>query len=71
MSEPFFATVNEDGILEIPKEILDEYGWELGTELDIEVLDNGNIKLSLHTPPSEDQWPPKYFSALAETLNTK
>jgi bifunctional DNA-binding transcriptional regulator/antitoxin component of YhaV-PrlF toxin-antitoxin module len=55
MNEPLFATVNEDGILEIPKEILDEYGWELGTEFNMEVLDNGNIKLTLHDPTEEDQ----------------
>lgn len=55
MSEPFFATMGEDGLLEIPQKILDEYGWELGTELCMELLDNGDIKLTPHNPSEEDQ----------------
>jgi bifunctional DNA-binding transcriptional regulator/antitoxin component of YhaV-PrlF toxin-antitoxin module len=53
MSEPFFATVSEDGFIEIPPEILEEYGWELGTELDVDTLENGNIRIRLHTPSDE------------------
>ena len=55
MSEPFFATVDENGFIEIPKKILDECGWGLGTELDMEVLDNGDIKLTLHDPVEEEE----------------
>jgi bifunctional DNA-binding transcriptional regulator/antitoxin component of YhaV-PrlF toxin-antitoxin module len=45
-TQAFFSTVDEEGVLYIPEEILDSQGWGVGTELSLRVLDDGNIEIT-------------------------
>lgn len=50
MNKTFSTTIDDDGVLLIPKEILDAYGWEEGTELSLRVLENGDLEIKKHDP---------------------
>jgi bifunctional DNA-binding transcriptional regulator/antitoxin component of YhaV-PrlF toxin-antitoxin module len=46
-----------DGILTIPPEILEFYGWKEGTKLDISVMENGSILIKEVRDVVEKQQP--------------
>jgi hypothetical protein len=46
-----------DGILTIPPEILEFYGWKEGTKLDISVIENGSILIKEVLDVVEKQQP--------------
>ena len=46
-----------DGILTIPPEILEIYGWKEGTKLDISVIENGSILIKEVLDVVEKQQP--------------
>jgi bifunctional DNA-binding transcriptional regulator/antitoxin component of YhaV-PrlF toxin-antitoxin module len=53
MNKTFSTTIDEDGVLLIPEEVLDAYGWEEGTELSLKVLENGDLEIKKHDPLTE------------------
>jgi len=53
MNKTFSTTIDDDGVLLIPEEILDAYGWEEGTELSLRVLESGDLEIKKHVPPPE------------------
>lgn len=53
MNKTFSTTIDDDGVLLIPEEILDAYGWEEGTELSLQVLESGDLEIKKHVPPPE------------------
>jgi bifunctional DNA-binding transcriptional regulator/antitoxin component of YhaV-PrlF toxin-antitoxin module len=64
MTEQIFYSKIEDaddgsgvGILTIPPEILEFYGWKEGTKLDISVMENGSILIKEVRDVVEKQQP--------------
>ena len=53
MNKTFSTRIDDDGVLLIPEEILDDYGWEEGTELSLQVLESGDLEIKKHVPPPE------------------
>ena len=53
MNKTFSTTIDDDGVLLIPEEVLDAYGWEEGTELSVRVLECGSLEIKKHDPLTE------------------
>jgi bifunctional DNA-binding transcriptional regulator/antitoxin component of YhaV-PrlF toxin-antitoxin module len=51
----YFSSVDEEGFLTLPEEVLEREGWVEGTKLNVEVGDDGQSLVITRAPDDEDE----------------
>jgi bifunctional DNA-binding transcriptional regulator/antitoxin component of YhaV-PrlF toxin-antitoxin module len=57
MSTTFFTSIDDEGFLTIPEEILEAQGWGEGTVLDIEIVEDDPGKIIIRESITDDGYP--------------